>query len=76
MGDPRRHAERRDAQVMSDRPKVTAGVGEFLDLVQTRNRVSSHGLPLPVQCAPASRNAPRQARSVEASSLPYAGFFA
>src|SRR4029077_10289832 len=43
-GRPGSHSERRDAQMVSDRPVVTADVRKFLDLVQMRNRVTSHGL--------------------------------
>jgi hypothetical protein len=46
-GRPSSHSERGDAQVMSDRPIMTACVAEFLDLVQMRNRVNSHGLVRP-----------------------------
>jgi hypothetical protein len=47
-GRPSGHPERRDAQVVPDRPVVTACVRKFLDLVQMRNRVTSHGPPIVV----------------------------
>ena len=43
MGRPSRHSERRDAQVVPDRPVVAPDVLELLDLVQMCNRVTSHG---------------------------------
>jgi hypothetical protein len=39
-------SERRNAEVVPDRPIVTARVRELLDLVQPRNRIPSHGLPI------------------------------
>jgi hypothetical protein len=42
-GRPGSHSERRDAQAVPDRPVMTAYVGKFLDLVQMRNQVTSHG---------------------------------
>jgi hypothetical protein len=39
---------------VSDRPIVTAHVAEFLDLVQMRNRVVSHGLVLPLSVSTGS----------------------
>src|SRR6266545_5536423 len=68
MGSPGGHSERGDAQVVSDRPIVTACVVKFLDLVQMRNRVCSHGPALPVRCGPAGQHRP-VSRSVEVSSL-------
>jgi hypothetical protein len=44
VGSPSSHTERRDAQLVPDRPIVTACVLEFLDSVQMRNHVTSHGL--------------------------------
>ena len=43
---PSSHSEGRDAQVVPDRPIVTTCIAEFLDLVQMRNRIISHGLAL------------------------------
>ena len=45
MGSPSGNPERRDAEVVSDRPVVTAPVRELVDLVQMRNRVTSHETP-------------------------------
>jgi hypothetical protein len=44
---PSSHSKRRDAQVVSNRPIMTACVGEILDLVQLRDRVTSHGPSVP-----------------------------
>jgi hypothetical protein len=53
---PSSHSEGRDAQVMPDWPIVTACIAEFLDLVQMRNRVISHGLVLPSPRPPEALN--------------------
>ena len=49
-GRPSSYSERRDTQVVSDRPIVTACVAEFLNIVQMRDLVTNHGLvrPLPI----------------------------
>jgi hypothetical protein len=44
-GRPCGNTERRDAEVVSDRPVVTAPVRKLVDLVQMRNRVTSHEPP-------------------------------
>src|SRR5262249_58112300 len=56
-GCPGGHSERRDAQMVPDRPIVTACVRKLLDLVQMRNRVTSHE-PHPSSPSAASRRNP------------------
>src|SRR5215831_15534996 len=67
-GRPSSHSERRDAQVVSDRPIVTACVRKFLDLVQMRNRVTSHG-PTHRRRPPRRNQQAPGLRPVEVSSL-------
>ena len=50
-GRPRGGAERRDAEVVPDRPVVTAPVDQLVDLIQMRNRVTTHVMPLHVVVA-------------------------
>src|SRR5262249_20877792 len=70
MGRPGGHSERRYAQVVPDRPIVTADVRKFLDLVQMRNRIPSHR-PTYRRRSPRSAKPSRcqASRAVEASSL-------
>jgi hypothetical protein len=43
---PRRGTERRDAEVVPDRPVETTHVDQFVDLVHLRDRVTSHQTPI------------------------------
>jgi hypothetical protein len=65
---PSSHSEGRDAQVMPDWPIVTACIAEFLDLVQMRNRVISHGLVLPL--SPTTGSYEPDARYNRSSTIP------
>ena len=62
IGRPSSHSERCDPQVMSDRPIVAPCVCELLDLVQMRNRVTSHGPPIVAVGSRVPRMGPSVAR--------------
>jgi hypothetical protein len=56
---PGGNTERCDAEVVSDRPVVTAPVRKLVDLVQMRNRVSSHEAPPSIVAVPPRSNQKR-----------------